>query len=118
LFVQRQPLRKVTVVDTGVAAFTVVDMEAADTTAVDITGDITVAGTMVDTTAVLGRRSGGRTMALRSTTVPTPRTTGIRIMVGIHQIMVIHQQQHTEMLRHHPHLQPNVTLQWLTKMEG
>jgi hypothetical protein len=90
-------------VDMGVAGFTVVDMEAADSTAVGITAD---------TTAVLGGRSGGRTMALRSTTVPMPRTTGIRIMVGIHQ------QQHTEMLRHHPHLQPSVTLQRLTKMGG
>ena len=103
------------------AEFTVVDMEAADstaagitvgTTAVDITADIMAAGTMAGFTAVLGGLFGGLSMPHRYTTVPMPRTTGIHIMVGIHQ------QQHTEMLRHHPHLQPSVTLQRLTKMGG
>jgi hypothetical protein len=91
-------------------------MEAADFTAAVITGDITAAGTTADITADItavrfGGHSGGRTTARRSTTVPMLRTMGIRIM-GIRQ------RPHMGMLRHRPRLQPNVTLQWLTKMEG
>jgi len=116
-----------------VAEFTVVDMEAADSRAVDITvgtteagitADITAAGTMVDTaadtgmvdtTAVLGGHFGGLSTPHRYTTVPTPRTTGILIM-DIHTMRIHHRPSTHTPLRQH--LQPSVTLQWLTKMEG
>jgi hypothetical protein len=115
-----------------VAEFTVVDMEAADSRAVDITvgtteagitADITAAGTMVDTaadtmavvttagfTALGGGHFGGLSTPHRYTTVPMPRTTGIHTMC-------IHQRPSTH-TSPHQHLQPSVTLQWLTKMEG
>ena len=101
--------------DSRVAGITVSTTEAVTT------ADITAAGTMVDTAADTGMadttalrfggHSGGRTTARRSTTVPMLRTTGIHTM-GIQQ------RPRMGMLHHHPHSQPSVTLQWLTKMEG
>jgi len=78
--------------------------------------DITAAGTTADITAVrFGGRSGGHTMGRRSTMVPMLRTTGILIM-DIHTMRIHHRPSTHTPLRQH--LQPSVTLQWLTKMEG